>query len=233
MSNGEGKMTDKELAGYIDHAILRPETTKEQIKQLCREAEEYGFYSVFVNPRWVDFAADRLHDSKVKVGSVISFPFGADSTKTKMSQAKENIFAGADEVDMVADLGAIIDGDEQYLGNQLRAVLEVCRSMRPVVCLKVIIEAAALTKEQKIFACQIAEKVGVDFIKTSTGFHPAGGATVEDVRLIKQTSPCCKVKASGGIKTIKQALAMLEAGAERLGMSSSVQIIEQLKSGQL
>ena len=99
--------------------------------------------------------------------------------------------------------------------------------------MKVIIEAAALTKEQKIFACQIAERVGVDFIKTSTGFHPAGGATVEDVRLIKQTAPGCKVKASGGIKTLEQALAMLEEGAERLGMSSGVQIIEQLKSGQL
>ena len=232
MSNGEFQISEKALAASIDHAILRPETKKEQIEQLCTEAEQYGFYSVCVNPRWVAFAADRLHDSKVKVGSVVSFPFGADSTKTKTAQAKDVIFAGADEIDMVADLAAIIDSDEQYLAKQLQAVLKVCRSMRPAVCLKVIIESAALTREQKIFACRTAEKCGVDFIKTSTGFHPAGGATVEDVKLFKETAPGCKVKASGGIKTIQQAVALLDAGAERLGMSSGVQIINQLRAGQ-
>ena len=232
MSNGEFQISERELAVSIDHAILRPETKKEQIEQLCTEAEQYGFYSVCVNPRWVAFVADRLHDSKVKVGSVVSFPFGADSTKTKTAQAKDVIFAGADEIDMVADLASIIDSDEQYLAKQLQAVLKVCRSMRPAVCLKVIIESAALTREQKIFACRIAEKAGVDFIKTSTGFHPAGGATVEDVKLFKETAPGCKVKASGGIKTVQQAVAMLNAGAERLGMSSGVQIIDQLRAGQ-
>ncbi|MHC4394111.1 MAG: deoxyribose-phosphate aldolase [Planctomycetota bacterium] len=232
MSNSEHKMSEKELAGCIDHAMLRPGTTEEEIEQLCAEAIECGFYSVCVNPRWVSFAADKLHGSKIKVGSVISFPFGADSTKAKAGEAKEVIFAGADEIDMVADLAAIIDGDERYLLRQLRAVLRVCRSMRPAVCLKVIIESAALTKDQKIFACQVAEKAGVDFIKTSTGFHPAGGATVEDVKLIKERSPGCKVKASGGIKTVQQALGMLEAGAERLGMSSGVQILKQLRAGE-
>ncbi|GAH65344.1 unnamed protein product [marine sediment metagenome] len=232
MSNSKYQISEKELAASIDHAILRPETKKEQIEQLCTEAEQYGFYSVCVNPRWVAFAADRLHDSKVKVGSVVSFPFGADSTKTKTAQAKEVIFAGADEIDMVADLAALIDDDERYLLEQLQAVLKICRSMRPAVCLKVIIESAALTREQKIFACRIAQKAGVDFIKTSTGFHPAGGTTVEDVKLFKETAPGCKVKASGGIKTVQQAVAMLNAGAERLGMSSGVQIIDQLRAGQ-
>jgi deoxyribose-phosphate aldolase len=134
---------------------------------------------------------------------------------------------------MVADLAAIIEGDWQYLSSQLKAVLKVCRSMRPAVLLKVIIESAALTREQKIFACQIANSCRVDFIKTSTGLHPAGGATVEDVTLIKENAPNCKVKAAGGIKTAKQAVEMLQAGAERIGTSSGVQIINELKTAQL
>ena len=178
----------------------------------------------------MDFAAEKLADrNNVKVGSVVGFPLGADSTKIKVAQAKDIIFAGADEVDMVADLAAIVDGDEHYLRAQLRAILSVCRSMRPAVILKVIIEAAALTTEQKKFACRIAEVCRVDFIKTSTGLHPAGGATVEDVKLIKETAPGCRVKASGGIRTAKQALEMLDAGADRIGTSSGVQIIEQIQ----
>ena len=162
---------------------------------------------------------------------MVSLPLGADSTKIKVAQTKDAIFAGADEVDMVADLAAIIEGDAKYLSNQLRAVLKVCRSMRPAVCLKVIIESAALTRQQKIFACQIADEVGVDFVKTSTGMHPAGGATVEDVKLMKEYAPNCKVKAAGGIRTAQQALAMLEAGAERIGTISGVQIINQFRAG--
>jgi len=143
------------------------------------------------------------------------------------------VFAGADEIDMVADLAAIIEGDSKYLSNQLRAVVKVCRSMRPKVLLKVIIESAALSRKQKIFACQVADKCGVDFVKTSTGMSPAGGATVEDVKLMKEAAPNCKIKASGGIRTAKQAIEMLEAGAERIGTSSSVQIINELRAGQL
>ena len=134
---------------------------------------------------------------------------------------------------MVADLAAIIEGDERYLARQLEAVCTVCHSMRPKVLLKVIIESAALTKEQKIFACQIADKIGVDFVKTSTGMHHAGGATIEDVKLMKEYAPHCKVKAAGGIRTAKDALEMLEAGADRIGTSSGVQIIEQFKAGQI
>jgi deoxyribose-phosphate aldolase len=223
---------ERQLAGFIDHTLLAATTTSEQIKQLCREAKEYGFCAVSVNPRWVAPAADELHGNKVKVGGVVSLPLGADSTKIKVAQAKEAIFDGADEIDMVADLAAIIEGDSQYLTGQLQAVLRICRSMRPPVVFKLIIESAALTHEQKIFACQIADKCGVDFVKTSTGMNPAGGATVKDVRLMKESAPHCKVKAAGGIRTAKQILEMLEAGAERIGTSSGVQIVNEFKAGQ-
>lgn len=224
---------EKELAGCIEHTLLKATATEKEIRELCEQAVSYGFHSVCVNPRWVALAADQLHGSKVKVGGVVSLPLGADSTKIKVAQAKEAIFAGADEIDMVVDLAAIIEGDSKYLTRQLQSVLEVCRSMRPAVLLKVIIESAALTREQKIFACEIAEKCGVDFIKTSTGMNPAGGATVEDVKLMKETAPNCKIKAAGGIRTAKQAIEFLEAGAERLGTSSGVQMINEFRAGQI
>jgi deoxyribose-phosphate aldolase len=223
---------EKQLAACIDYTLLSATATSEQIRQLCEEAKSYGFCAVSVNPRWVALAAEQLHGSKVKVGGVVSLPLGADTTKIKVAQTKEAVFDGADEIDMVADLAAIIEGDSRYLTKQLHSVLEVCRSMRPAVLLKVIIESAALTREQKMFACEIAEKCGVDFIKTSTGMNPAGGARVEDVKLIKETAPSCKIKAAGGIKTAKQALEMLEAGAQRLGTSSGVQIINEFRAGQ-
>ena len=219
----------EQLSGCIEHTLLSATASKEQITQLCRQAKDYGFHSVCVNGRWVPWAAEMLLGSKVSVGSVVSLPLGADSTKIKVAQAKDAVFAGADEIDMVADLAAIIDGDSKYLSDQLYKVLKVCRSMKPAVVLKVIIESAALNTEQKIFACQIAQNIGVDFIKTSTGMNPAGGATVEDLKLMKESAPNCKIKAAGGIKTAKQALDMLEAGAQRIGTSSSVEIIEEFK----
>ena len=221
---------ENQLAGCIDHTLLEATATKERIEQLCREAVQFGFHSVCVNPRWIPLAAELLHNTKVKVAGVVSLPLGADTTKIKVVQAKDAIFAGADEIDMVADLAAIIEGDAKYLSNQLQAVLKVCRSMRPAVVLKLIIESAALTQEQKIFACRTADGCKVDFVKTSTGMHPAGGATIEDVKLLKENAPNCKVKAAGGIKTAKQAIEMLEAGAERIGTSSSVKIIEEFKT---
>jgi deoxyribose-phosphate aldolase len=226
-------MTEEKLVGHIDHTLLKSTATSDDIKQLCREAKKYRFFAVPVNGRWVSLAADELADSQVKVGGVVSFPLGADATKIKVAQTKKAIFDGADEIDMVADLAAIIETQEKYLAQQLSAVLEVCRSMRPAVVLKVIIEAAALTREQKIFACEIANRCGVDFVKTSTGMNSAGGATIEDVKLMKEYAPNCKVKASGGIKTAKQAIEMIEAGADRIGTSSGVQIIEQLRVGQI
>ena len=225
-------VSQEELAGCIDHTLLSATATSEQIRRLCEEAKEYGFYAVSINPRWVALATEKLHGSKVKVGGVVSLPVGADSTKIKAAAAKDAILAGADEIDMVADLASIIEGDSQYLFGQLKAVLKVCRSMRPTVVLKVIIESAALSREQKIFACRIAQEAGVDFIKTSTGLHPAGGATIEDIKLMKEAAPSCKIKAAGGIKTAKQALEMLDAGAERIGTSSGVQIINELRAEQ-
>ena len=223
---------ETQLAGYIDHTMLDATGTKEKIEQLCREAIDYGFHTVCVNGRWVSLAAELLAGSKVAVGGVVSLPLGAETTKIKVAQAKEAIFAGADEIDMVADLSSIIEADSKYLQTQLQAVLKVCRSMRPAVVLKVIIESAALNHDQKIFACQVADKCGVDFIKTSTGLHPAGGATIEDIKLMKETAPNCKIKAAGGIKTAKQALEMLSAGAERIGTSSGVKIINEFKAEQ-
>ena len=222
----------KELAATIDHTLIIATATGSDVKRVCNEALEYGFRTVTVNPRWVPLAADILHGSPVRVGSVAGFPLGADATEIKIRQAKNVIMAGADEVDMVADLAAIFEGDEKYLRNEIAPVLKICRTMRPNVILKVIIESAALTVEQKIFVCGICDALGVDFIKTSTGLLPAGGATVEDVKLMRQSAPRCKIKAAGGIRTVKDALDMIAAGAERLGTSSAVQIIEQFKAGQ-
>jgi len=224
---------EKQLAGCIEHTLLTATAAEEQIKQLCEDVKAYGFHCVCVNPRWVGLAADQLHGSKVKVCTVVSFPLGADSTKIKVAAAHDAIMTGADEIDMVADLAAIMQGDSKYLTGQLHAVLKLCRSMRPAVPLKVIIESAALDTNQKMFICQIAENCGVDFIKTSTGTHLVGGATIEDIKLIRQIAPNCKIKASGGIKTAKQTLEMLAAGAERIGTSHGVEIINQFRAGQI
>ncbi len=219
-----------DLAKYIDHTLLRAEATQAEILRLCDEAVAYGFHAVCVNDRWLSLAADRLQETPVQVAGVVSLPLGADTTKIKAAQAQDAIYAGADEIDMVADLAAIIEGDARYLLHQLMTVLRVCRVMRPPVLLKVIIESAALTHEQKVFACQIAQEAGVDYVKTSTGYHPAGGATVEDVRLMKESAPKCRVKAAGGIKTAPQALAMLQAGADRIGTSAGVRIMDEIKA---
>ena len=232
MHDTQQQISDKELAGCIDHTLLDATATKEQIEQVCREAINYGFHTVCVNSRWLPLVAEQLYNTTVKVGGVVSLPLGADSSKIKVVQAKEAIFAGADEIDMVADLAAIIEGNTKYLQSQIHAVLKVCRSMRPVVVLKVIIESAALNRDQKIFACQVADRCGVDFIKTSTGMNPAGGATIEDIKLMKQTAPNCKIKAAGGIRIPKQALDMLDAGAERIGTSNGVQIINEFRAKQ-
>jgi deoxyribose-phosphate aldolase len=222
---------EKQLASCIDHTLLAATVTTGQIKQLCREAKEYHFCAVTVNPRWVALAAQELHGSAVKVDSVVSLPLGADSTRIKVAQARDAILAGADEIDMVADLPAIIEGDAKYLSSQIQAVLKACRSMRPAVLLKVIIESAALNREQKVFACRIADECRVDFVKTSTGMNPAGGATVEDVRLMKESAPNCRVKAAGGIRTAGQVLELLDEGAQRIGTSSGVQIMKEFRAG--
>ena len=223
--------TKEELASYIDHTLLNANALQSDIERLCDEAVRYGFCSVCVNPIWVELAADILHSSPVKVDSVVGFPLGADLPKVKALQAKELVYAGADEIDMVADIAAIIDGDTERLAKDIKSVLDVCQSMRPAVALKVIIEARVLTPEQIVFACHVAEGLGVDFVKTSTGFNSAGGATVEDVRLMVESVTNCKVKASAGIRDAATAMAMIEAGASRIGTSASIAIVDSFTEG--
>ncbi len=222
-------LSAEELARCLDHTLLGADATHTQVLALCGEAQTYGFHAVCVNGRWVSAAADRLHGSGVKVASVVGFPLGGETTKAKVAQAKEAVRNGADEIDMAADLAAILEGDGRYLLRQMQAVLNVCRSMRPAVLLKVIVESAPLTTEQKVFASRAIEQVGADIIGAGTGFHPAGGATTEDIALIKETAPKCGVKAMGGIQTAAQAAALLRAGARRIGTSRGVQIVEELK----
>lgn len=222
--------TKSDLAKYIDHTLLSPTATESQIRTHCAQAIQYGFYSVCILPRWVDLAVDILHGRGVKVCTVAGFPFGANLARIKAFEADLAIASGADEIDMVADLTSIIAGDEKYLVNDIRTVLKVCQSVRPFVVLKVIIESAALTDEQIVFACKVTQNAGADFVKTSTGLHPAGGATVEHVRLMAQSAPKCKIKAAGGIRTAADALAMIEAGASRIGASKSVEIIENFNN---
>ena len=223
-------MDEKQLAAMVDHTLLVPTATSQDIERLCDEALEFSFHAVCLNSRWVSTAADRLHRSGIKVATVVGFPLGAESTAIKVAQAKDAIFEGADEIDMVADLAALVEGDSKYLLGQLRSVVKVCKAMRPPVLLKVIIEATALTVDQKRFACRVAQMAGVDFIKTSTGFHPTGGATVEDVALLKAEAPQCRIKAAGGIRTAQQASDMIRAGADRIGTSNSVEIVRQWRA---
>lgn len=220
----------QELVKYIDHTQLSATTVEADIVKLCQEAREYQFAAVCVTPRWISLAADLLKGSGVLVAGVAGFPLGAVSPRIKALDAEEVIMAGADEVDMVADLAAILEGDPKALRKDIEAVLKVCRMMKPAVTLKVIIESAALTDEQIVFACRIGQDAGVDYLKTSTGMHKAGGATVEHVRLMVRTAPRCKIKAAGGIRTAEQALAMIEAGASRIGASASVQIVDSFNA---
>jgi deoxyribose-phosphate aldolase len=216
-----------DLASYIDHTLLSTEATKEQIINHCTEAIDNGFCSVCVCPKWTPLAADIIHGTNVKIDAVVGFPLGTETPEEKAAQAREMIFAGADEVDMVADPAAIAEGNKEALVKDLKSVLDVCRSVRPAVVLKVIIEAASLTDEQIVFACETAQQVGVDFVKTSTGLHAAGGASAKDVQLMAESAPACKIKAAGGIRTAEQAAEMIAAGASRIGTSASIQIIKE------
>lgn len=219
--------TKEQLAAYFDHTLLDCMATEDDIRRHCQEAVAYGFYAVCVQPRWVALCADILHGTGVKVVSVAGFPYGTNLSKVKAYEAEAVIMDGADEVDIVADLASVLSGDADYLRRDFEAVLKVCRSMAPLVPLKVIIESAALNEEQIRFVCGIAQKCGVGFLKTSTGFHKAGGAKTEDVKLMAESAPRCKIKAAGGIKTLEQALAFIEAGVSRIGASASVEIIKQ------
>jgi deoxyribose-phosphate aldolase len=213
---------------YIDHTALKPDTTKEKIEKLCDEAIKYQFASVCVNPFWVSFCASYLKDSHVKVCTVIGFPLGAHTTQVKAFEAKDAIANGADEIDMVINIGALKDKNYDVVYTDILSVRQACQGH----CLKVIIETCLLTDEEKKIACQLAKKAKADFVKTSTGFSD-GGATVYDVTLMKEVVGCdCQVKASGGVKNHGDLLDMIHAGATRIGTSSGVKLINNEESQQ-
>lgn len=219
------ELTPEELARYIDHTLLKPEATSEQIRQVCREALQYHFASVCVNPSYVELVARELSGSDVKTCSVVGFPLGATLPEVKTFETRKSIELGAQEIDMVINIGALKSGDEELVGKDIEAVVEVAHERDALV--KVIIEAALLTDEEKVRACLIAKRAGADYVKTSTGFGP-GGATVEDVKLMRATvGPSMGVKAAGGIRTLEKALAMIEAGATRIGASAGVKIVQE------
>lgn len=212
------------LAATIDHTLLRPEqSTRQRIEQLCSEAQRYGFASVCVLPRWVPLAAELLYNTPVAVCSVVGFPLGGNLTLTKQSEAAHLITAGAQELDMVMDIAALKSGDDRAVLDDIRAVVETAHPHGVIV--KVIIECSVLDEHEKVRAAELVSTAEADFIKTSTGFS-THGATVEDVRLLRRVvAPSVKVKAAGGIRTRQQALALIEAGAERIGTSAGVAIV--------
>jgi len=215
----------RRLASMIDHTLLRPEATADDIRRLCDEAKEYGFCAVCVQPRWVALCRELLEGSGVKVATVCGFPHGASLSEVKVFEASCAADDGADEIDMVISLGSLRQGRDDEVEADIRRVVEATAG-RAIV--KAILETALLTDEEKRRACRAAEQAGAAFVKTSTGFGP-GGATARDVRLLRASvSPHVGVKASGGIRTAEAALAMIEAGATRIGTSSGVAIVRQL-----
>jgi deoxyribose-phosphate aldolase len=216
------KMTAGELAGYIDHTLLKPEAVIPQFEQLCNEAVKYKFMSVCVNSSWIPFVAIKLRGTGVKICSVIGFPLGEMDTRSKAFEARNAVGNGADELDMVINVGALKSGNLKLVEEDIRAIKRACRS---TTLLKVILETGLLTDEEKIIACEISRKAGADFVKTSTGFS-GSGATIHDVALMRRiVGPSMGVKASGGIRNFDQAVALINAGANRLGCGASVDVV--------
>lgn len=215
------------LARMIDHTLLKPEATREHIRRLCAEARLYGFASVCVNPCYVALAAEELAGSSVKVCTVVGFPLGANRTSVKVREALQAIEDGAAELDMVQNVGLLKSGAYEEVEADIRAVVEAAHAEGAL--LKVIIETALLTDEEKVTACLLARNAGADFVKTSTGWA-SGGATPEDVALMRRVvGPQMGVKASGGVRTWQQAEALIRSGADRIGTSASVQILQGLE----
>src|SRR5215472_10968951 len=213
------------VAGFIDHTLLKSEATAEQIIRLCEEAAAFRFAAVCVNPWWIGLAASALSGSGVKTATTIGFPLGANHTTVKRFEAAEAVRLGAQELDMVMNIGALRSGDRQGVQNDMMAVAEVAHGSGAIV--KVILETPLLTLEEKILACQLSLAAKADFVKTATGFF--GAATPEDVSLMRGVvGNRAGVKASGGIRTAANASAMIEAGANRLGASASVAIVREL-----
>ena len=216
-------MHRKELAKMIDHTLLDPSASREGVERLCLEAKTYDVYSVCVNPTWVPLAFSLLRASDVKVCSTVGFPLGASLTAVKAFEAATVVGLGAAEVDMVMNIGALKSRDHTAVREDISQVVKACKGA-PV---KVIIETAYLDEQEKVQACKLAEDAGAAFVKTSTGFS-AGGATAGDIRLLRKTvGDRLGVKASGGIRTLKDALDMIAAGATRIGTSRTVQILEE------
>ena len=217
--------TARDWSSLIDHTLLKPEASEKDIKKLCDEAAQYGFASVCVNPSWVKKASEFLRGTSVPVCTVIGFPLGATLSDVKAFEARRSIFNGAKEVDMVINIGALKSGDDCTVEDDIRAVVEAAHE-NGVLC-KVIIETALLTDEEKVRACLASKNAGADFVKTSTGFAK-GGATAEDVALMRRVvGSGLGVKASGGVKGIEDAKAMVEAGATRIGASVGVKIAQE------
>jgi len=218
------------VAAMIDHTLLKPDATKSEIETLCREAKEFGFASVCVNPTWVATCTRLVQGSAVAVCSVVGFPLGATTADTKQYETRRAIFDGAREIDMVINVGALKSGDLHLVESDIRAVTSACRESQ--VLSKVIIETALLTDEEKVTACTLAKAAAADFVKTSTGFVP-GGATAEDVALMRRVvGDDMGIKASGGVRTLEGVKAMVAAGATRIGASAGVRIVQQSRGHQ-
>lgn len=212
----------KKLAKYIDHTQLKPDTTKDKIKQIVDEAREYEFASVCVNPYWVSYCYESLKETTVKVCTVIGFPLGATSTASKVFETKQAITDGATEVDMVINIGELKSNHDDVVKQDIEAVVNAAKGQ---ALTKVIIETTLLTDDEKIRACELAKAAGADYVKTSTGFS-GGGATVEDVTLMRKTvGDKMGVKASGGVRDLESTRAMIEAGATRIGASAGIDIV--------
>jgi deoxyribose-phosphate aldolase len=220
-------VVNDQLASMIDHTNLRPEATPDQILRLCQQAREFRFAAVVVNPAYVELAVSELAGSDVKVAAVVGFPLGATLSSVKRFEAGEALRLGAREIDMVLNLGALKSGNRAFVESDVRSVAEVTHDRGGL--LKVILETVLLSDEEKKLACELSVSAGADFVKTSTGFL-GGGATVADVRLMRRVvGPNLGVKASGGIRTAADAKAMIEAGANRIGTSSAVKMMEELR----
>ncbi len=221
--HGDAEDVPLDLAGYIDHTLLKPDTTSDEIDVLCDEAMEYGFASVCINPYWVKRSADKLRGSDVKVCTVIGFPLGATSSDVKAAEARKALRDGAREVDMVINVGALKSGQHDVVLKDIERVVDAAHEVGAIT--KVILETALLTDEEKVIASSLAKRARADFVKTSTGFG-GGGATVYDVALMRETvGPDMGVKASGGVRTLEDAEDMIAAGATRIGASAGVQIV--------
>jgi deoxyribose-phosphate aldolase len=226
-ASGVVSLLPSDLARYIDHTLLKPEATEDQVTTLCAEAAEHHFYSVCVNSRWVEHCARRLGGTGVKVCAVVGFPLGAMDSRVKSFEARTAIANGAGEIDMVMNVGAMKAKDLTTVREDMIAVRRACRTG---IVLKVILETCMLTDEEKVLACQLARDVEADFVKTSTGFNKSG-ATVADIALMRRTvGPKMGVKAAGGVRSFEDAIAMIGAGATRLGTSSGVILVSGQKS---